>query len=56
VCSPAPSMDELGGLEWRQAVNAWAACQSSGVWPSYASGFQVQATAYRLQAALEAET
>ncbi len=33
----AGTMRELGQMKWRRAVNTWAQCQASGIWPGYAT-------------------
>lgn len=52
----APSMEELGGLRWARALELWAACVRSGVWPEYVDGEAViEAPAWALQSAMESE-
>lgn len=35
---PNPSLEELGFLLWRQAVNGWAKCLREDRWPRYSDG------------------
>lgn len=48
---PAGSMLELGRGRWRRAVNIWARCMNSGMWPGYEENgvFRVEASPWALQ-------
>lgn len=48
---PAGSMCALGHARWRRAVNIWAKCLSTGMWPGYEEGglVRVEASQWALQ-------
>lgn len=50
VVGPSSSMEELGELLWRQAVNRWARCLNTGKWPGYESG-PLEASRWALEGA-----
>jgi len=54
---PAGSMLELGRARWRYAINTWARCINSGMWPGYEEQevLYVEASAWALEEAARLE-